>query len=115
MTLQQQILAEFKQHFPRRTFREIEDLTGIQLTRVFRLMNGAPMRLDEYETLKHVIETRSPFFKSTDRGDKLLARVRAELSHEEIEKIFGQMEKRLHWNQLLSGKTTTPQTDIHIA
>lgn len=115
MNLQQQILAEFKQHFPRRTFREVEDLTGIQLTRVFRLMNGAPMRLDEYETLRHVIETRSPFFKSTDRGDKLLARVRAELSREEIEKLFAQMEKRLYWNQLLSGKTTKPQTDIHIA
>ena len=55
MSLQSRVLKEYRQHYPLHTLREISALTGIQLTRVFRLMNGAAMKLEEFELFNEAI------------------------------------------------------------
>jgi len=40
------------------TLRFISQDTGMQLTRAFRILNGAPMRVSEYEILKEKIIER---------------------------------------------------------
>lgn len=49
--LQQAIIKQYHQIFKNQTYRQIAEHTGIQMTRIFRIFNGAPMKLCEYETL----------------------------------------------------------------
>lgn len=58
MNLQRRILQDYRELFGQQTFREISAATGIQQTRVFRLFNGAPMKLCEYETFQQIIQFR---------------------------------------------------------
>lgn len=58
MNLQRKILQDYREVFGQLTFREISSMTGIQQTRVFRLFNGSPMKLCEYETFQEMIQFR---------------------------------------------------------
>lgn len=49
MELQKKVLEQYYKLTNKPTFKEISEDTGIQITRVFRLFNGAPMKLGEYE------------------------------------------------------------------
>lgn len=55
MSLQTAIIKEFNYHYPNIPLREVTSLTGIQITRVFRLYNGSEMKLKEYESFKNAI------------------------------------------------------------
>ena len=49
MYLQDNVLKSFKENFPNLTLNEISKLTGIEKTRVFRILNGCDMRVSELE------------------------------------------------------------------
>jgi hypothetical protein len=53
---QKLVLDEYMQLMAKPTFREMAKDTGIQLTRLFRIMNGMEMRLNEYVILKRRVE-----------------------------------------------------------
>ncbi|MBD65243.1 MAG: hypothetical protein CME62_08550 [Halobacteriovoraceae bacterium] len=55
MSLQQQVLKLYKENFPTSTLQSISDQTGIQITRVFRIFNGAEMKVTEYETFQRIL------------------------------------------------------------
>ena len=55
MNLQQAVLNRYQTVFPDDSLRMISSKTQIQLTRVFRLMNGSEMKLREYEAFNNVI------------------------------------------------------------
>ena len=57
--LQQAILVNYKKVFPKDTFSTISKKTNIQQTRVFRLFNGAQMKLSEYEAFSSVLKPQS--------------------------------------------------------
>ncbi|MEX0798835.1 MAG: hypothetical protein WEB87_02765 [Bacteriovoracaceae bacterium] len=52
MNYQNSIINKYKKAFPGRTLKVISQETGIQMTRVFRLFNGAEMKLKEYEAFE---------------------------------------------------------------
>lgn len=54
-TIQKETIARYRQKFPKHTFREISERTGIQLTRVFRVINGYEMKLSEYLAFQKAI------------------------------------------------------------
>lgn len=54
-TIQKETITRYRQKFPKHTFREISEKTGIQLTRVFRIVNGYEMRLTEYLAFQKAI------------------------------------------------------------
>ena len=58
MSLEQQILLELRKEYPKDGYRVFSDKTGIQLTRIFRLFNGAKMRVEEYEKLMHLLKNK---------------------------------------------------------
>lgn len=61
MDLQQSILAEFHIAYPQVTLKKASELLGIQITRVFRLLNGQEMKLKEYEKFKRLLgKTHTP-------------------------------------------------------
>jgi len=62
-TLQTSIIQNYRAIYPDHTLKEISNLTGIQLTRVFRILNGSEMKLSEY----------SAFIKITSKPKKRIS------------------------------------------
>ncbi len=52
MSVQSIVLRQLKETYPQAKLKEISEKTGIQITRVFRLLNGAEMKVSEWEKIK---------------------------------------------------------------
>lgn len=59
MELQKKILKQYMQLKSKPTLKEVANDTGIQLTRVFRLLNGAPMKLEEFQIFQKRVKELS--------------------------------------------------------
>jgi hypothetical protein len=59
MNHQETLLKRFSDNFPNLSFKEMEAITGIQSTRMFRLYNGYEMKLKEYILLEQVMAKKS--------------------------------------------------------
>jgi len=55
MQLQDTILNRLGEKYPEATLKKLSKLTGIQITRVFRIMNGYEMKLSEYEAIDSLL------------------------------------------------------------
>ena len=59
--LQKVIIKQFQKKFSNPTYKEMVELTGIEQTRLFRIKNGTPMRLEEFEKFLVLLsETKNP-------------------------------------------------------
>lgn len=58
MESQRQILQNYLELYANPSMRAIADDTGIQLTRVFRLMNGSKMKFEEYQIFTKKIQLK---------------------------------------------------------
>jgi len=103
MSLQSHILSEYRHQFPRHTLREISHVTGIQLTRVFRILNGAPMKLDEFERFHQALDSdqfipteQSAFQKATTKANRTL-------TQGDLGKLAQLIERHLKWHELIHG------------
>ena len=103
MSLQNNILKSYRTHYPQDTLREISQRTGIQLTRIFRLLNGSSMKLSEYELFHDLIENEKnqndPFCVF-----KILRENGYKLSNLEMKKIFDYISRRIQINELVSNQ-----------
>jgi hypothetical protein len=115
MSLQKKILNDFRQHFPTYTLREIAALTDIQLTRVFRLINGAPMKLEEFEAFTVAIQNNTSHYASQHHLDRLITEVKNRLSAEEQKKVAHAIEMKLQWHSIVVGNTTENIFNLHTA
>ena len=59
MSYQKSILKKYKATYPKKTLKEISEETGIQMTRVFRIFNGAEMKINEFESFEKSIRKNS--------------------------------------------------------
>ena len=115
MSLQSRILKEYRQQFPHHTLREISALTGIQLTRVFRLMNGAAMKLEEYELLSEVIGEKNQI-RFSGGAFQLSAQTAQEILNEnELSKLSALIDRHVQWHKLIHGEETKTTADQNIA
>lgn len=55
MNLQKKILDCYLSFYPRYTLKQVSIETGIKLTRIFRLLKGAEMKISEYEIFRKII------------------------------------------------------------
>ncbi len=101
MSLQINMLKNYRSAFPTDTLREISNRTGIQLTRVFRLLNGSPMKLSEYETFHHLLENQGTMKESVS-AIKLLKVHGHKLSSIEMNKICEYIHRKIQINGLIS-------------
>lgn len=53
--LQDIVIRNYKQTYPQDKLKDIASKTSIQITRVFRLLNGSEMKLKEYEAFEKAI------------------------------------------------------------
>lgn len=95
MTLQNKTIQRYRQFFPEDTLRQISIRTGIQITRVFRLFNGKPMKVGELEAFDRVMNEKlaeNPNFgrlqMAVDEGASLL-------TNEELGKLADYIERRI--------------------
>jgi len=59
MKLQDHILRSYRKNFPEHTLKEIAEATGLQITRVFRILNGSEMKVSEFEAFQKALESKS--------------------------------------------------------
>ncbi len=82
---QKLVLDEYMRLLNNPTFREMAKDSGIQLTRLFRIMNGMEMRLREYVTLKKRVEELTETSSLSELAFKcdttLSSKAREELEH----------------------------------
>lgn len=114
MSLQTNILKEYRNLFPTETLREISQRSGIQLTRIFRLLNGSSMKLSEYEVFHEIIE------KEQMRGEnstpiKVLREKGHLLSNQEIKKIYDFIQRKIQFNELVTKENTFFTTKQELA
>ncbi|MGB0452398.1 MAG: hypothetical protein ACPGJV_01685 [Bacteriovoracaceae bacterium] len=71
MNLQDEVLLEFKKFYPGLTLAQQAEVTGIQVTRMFRLNNGSEMKLTEFEKFKTAIKSIQKKKNLFDWNEKL--------------------------------------------
>ena len=54
--LQTAIIDSYKKKFPKDKLRHISEKTEIQITRVFRILNGSEMKISEYEAFQECLQ-----------------------------------------------------------
>ena len=89
MKLQAAVLKKYLDKMGKVTIREIADDTGIQMTRVFRIMNGAEMKLSEYEIFKERLN------QSAGQVERLIFECEKKLSECAFKDIQIMLERKL--------------------
>jgi len=98
MKLQKKVLDQYLELFGRPTLKEISNGTGIQLTRVFRLLNGRPMKLFEYEIFENLVNEKLNLIN----GPCYLAKkCERSFSKKGVENIKSHLSRRLRMRLLL--------------
>lgn len=57
MNLQETILHRYKEVYGEKTFASISEHTGINVSRLFRIFNGAKMRVEEFEVFNKLVNS----------------------------------------------------------
>lgn len=92
MSLQNSIIKKYMRLSSSPTYREVADDTGIQMTRVFRIMNGAPMKLAEYEIFEEKVRELSGVSSSfVDLSQKCFEKLSVDI----IRDIESYMQRKL--------------------
>ena len=104
--LQEAIIKQYTATFKGLTYRAVAEHTGIQLTRVFRIFNGAAMKLSEYETLYLKLQQDGGI---GGRLSELALKAERQLSSKAIIEIASEIERRLKLAEL-----TAVSTDISL-
>jgi len=94
MDIQQQTISRYKFIFPNDKLRDISKRTGINLTRIYRIMNGKLMKVSELEKFRIAI---NEMMKMNGEQEQILKSVeQAIIIHtpEELRKIITWIERK---------------------
>ena len=100
MSLQDKIIYQYRQLYPNDTLRDIAGRTNIQLTRVFRLLNGKLMKLEEYEAFSNVVTTHSKKSINTEVYSKIMNEINDLFSANEINEINEYLKRKIFLKKL---------------
>jgi hypothetical protein len=95
MTLQQKTLQKYRQLFPNETLRETSARTSIQITRVFRLFSGKPMKVGELEAFESAISYRIAEKPAYAALSSTIETASTLLSDEELRKLAEYVQRKL--------------------
>lgn len=97
--VQDKLIDTYMGLLSKNTIREMAIDSGIQKTRLFRIMNGQEMKLSEYITLKNRI---SSLFGKISPVEELAKECEKELSVNSISEISNYMQRRIRLAKLQS-------------
>lgn len=100
MQLQKTILITFKRHYPTLTLNESSKLLNINRTRLFRILNGAEMKISEYESFEKSILKDQGI--STNSFLIMAKECLKQLNSEKLDTLMDQMNERLFLNSILT-------------
>ncbi len=92
MDLQKNIIDQYLKINQKPTLKFISQDTGIQLTRVFRILNGAKMHLEEFEIFYQRVQSVKSQSKSLDG---LIFQCQMKLSEEALKELEESLAKKL--------------------
>jgi hypothetical protein len=95
MSLQNKTIQRYRSFFPNESLREVSARTGIQITRVFRLFNGKPMKVGELEAFEKVITDKLAENPNFSRLYTVVDEISVMMTNEEIGKLADYVERRL--------------------
>lgn len=98
MNQQKKILETYIEEFNRPTLREIAEQTGIQITRIFRIMNGSSMKYSEYLIFRELIEKKKGL---NSELIQIVEDATLSLSADAIEKIHNMLERKIRLIRLM--------------
>lgn len=95
MNLQKKTIERYRQLFPQDTLREVSARTGIQITRVFRLFNGKPMKVGELEAFEKTITEKLRENPNHLRLTHALDEAASILTNEELGKLLEVVKRKI--------------------
>lgn len=95
MTLQNKTIQRYRLFYPQETLRQVSSRTGIQITRVFRLFNGKPMKLKEFEAFEKAVQVKVSEIPNYSRLNQLVEEAFSQLSNDELKNIADRIERKI--------------------
>lgn len=95
MSLQKLITDRYMSLNNQPTLKSIAKDTGVQITRAYRILNGASMKVSEYEVFKERIHFK---MKTIGEFEKLATECSLRLPKVEIEELIASFDKKLKLN-----------------
>jgi len=95
MKLQNKVLKKYRLYYPNDTLRDVSERTNIQLTRVFRLFNGKPMKVEELEAFETVLEERLKTHSHHRRFQEMVEQAQLVFNTNDLEMMAELLERRL--------------------
>lgn len=95
MGLQDIIIERYFENFPKQSLRGISANTDMQITRVFRILNGSPMKLCEYESFENAIRKNELQKPNTESFLNISIECLRYLSEEKIGEFMQEMNQAL--------------------
>lgn len=94
-TLEKEVIRRYRQVFPKDTLKAISEKTGIQITRVFRIMNGKPMKVRELEIFERILKTECKETKKLTEIERLTKLAVSYLSVKDLDQIVQYLERKI--------------------
>lgn len=95
MSLQNKVIQRYRLFYPHESLREVSERTGIQITRVFRLFNGKPMKVGELEVFEKVINQKIAENPNFARLNHSVEEASSFLTNEELGRIADYIERKV--------------------
>ncbi len=95
MRLENKIVERYRQLYPQETLKESSARTGIQITRIYRLFLGKPMKVHELEAFEKAINQGMNANPNHSRLTYVLEEASALMTNEELGKLADYFERRV--------------------
>lgn len=95
MSLQNKTINRYRLFYPNHTLREVSATTGIQITRVFRLFNGKPMKVGELEAFEKVITEKMSENPNFSRLNHAIEEASSLLTNDELGRVADYIERKV--------------------
>lgn len=114
-TLERETIQRYRKTFPNETLKNTSEKTGIQITRVFRIMNGKPMKVRELEIFQQILNQKIGQNKQMNELDQVVKMAALDLTIRDIEKIISYIERKIENSKLLKQSITLQTNEDLIA
>lgn len=115
MTLQNKIIDRYRLFFPQESLRQVSERTGIQITRVFRLFNGKPMKVGELEAFESAIHQKLAENPQFSRLNDIVEEASSLLTNDEIRRAADYLERKVANKRFSRTYVRASLTDVSIA
>lgn len=101
---QKNLLNELKKIYPDYTLRDFSIRSQIQLTRIFRIFNGAELKVSEYNQLQSLIRRNTENSSQKQLFLNLVEDAFTHLDQKIIHQYFNNLRMQLSFHQMLKGE-----------